>query len=75
MEIRCCQAIPVNFNTKSRSIRHFRPALIQQVAIRHAKLKGFLGHRRLEVPGAFIGQHQVEIGDLGQGVIPALDLD
>jgi hypothetical protein len=75
MEICCSQAIPVDVNTQARFIRCRCPPLCQQIAIRHTKLKGLLGHRRFEISGPFIGQHQVEVGDLGQRVIPALDLN
>ena len=75
MEICCSQAIPVNANTQTGFIWCHYHSPVQQVAVCHAKLKGLLGHRSFEVPGAFISQHQVEVGGLRQRVVPALDLD
>ncbi len=75
MEICCSQAIPVDANTQAGAIWCHYPPPVQQVSIRHAKLKGLLGHRSFEVSGPFISQHQVEVGGLRQRVVPALDLD
>ncbi len=75
MEICFNQPIPVDVNTQARSIQCHYPPPFQQVAVRHAKLKGLLGHWHFEAPGGFLGQHQVGVGNLGQRVIPALDLD
>jgi len=58
-DIKICrrQPIPVYLDAQAGPLRCNHPPPLEQVAVRHAKLKGILGHRNFEVSAPFISQH------------------